>query len=261
MYWCVAVIPGYNADDLLEHALPQRVSLLHRIALVGHADLRQAIRVRKLERVLDDPVHALVGVDLFLDRNLVVRAGLEAPADAHVDAFGVLAEHHEIDVLPPAILERAQAIVEQAHRPVVDVEIELEARAKQNVARVAVVGDARIAERADEDRVELAQHLVAVGGQRLAGLQVVIGAPRQVLEIETAAERVSDGLQDFDSFRRDVLPDAVSRNDRYTHSIAMAIPIPPLTQPPNRPIGVRAAPKITTSRAVIVPIISNECSN
>ena len=62
-----------------------------------------------------------------------------------------------------AVLERAQPLVEQLHRPVVDVEIELEARAEQDVARVAVVGHARIAERADEDRVEVvAQHVVAV---------------------------------------------------------------------------------------------------
>ena len=40
---------------------------------------------RELEGVPDDPVHALVGVDLFLDRDLVVGAGLEAAADADVE--------------------------------------------------------------------------------------------------------------------------------------------------------------------------------
>ena len=116
--------------------------------------LRQPVRLRELERVPDDAVHALVGVDLFLDRDLVVGAGLEAAADADVDAFGVLAEHDEVDVASAAVLQRAEPLVEQPHRPVVDVEIELEARAEQDVARVAVVGHARIAERADEDRVE-----------------------------------------------------------------------------------------------------------
>ena len=211
-------------------------------------------------------MHALVGVDLFLDRNLVVGAGLEAPADADVDAFGVLAEHDEVDVLPPAILQRAEAIVEQPHRPVVDVEIELEARAEQDVARVTVVGDARIAERADEDRVELAQHLVAVGGQRLAGLQVVIGAPRQMLEIEAAAEDVADRLQDLDGFGGDVLADAVAGDDRNVHvrtksgsrnselvtSIAIAMPIPPLTHSVASPVLPRrcsSCNRVTTMRA------------
>ena len=83
--------------------------------------------------------------------------GLEAAADADVQPFGVLAEHDEVDVRRAAPLQRAEPLVEQLDRPVVDVEIELEARAEQDVARVAVVGHARIAERADEDRVELPQ--------------------------------------------------------------------------------------------------------
>ena len=62
----------------------------------------------------------------------------------------------------PATLQRAQTIVEQPHRPVVHVQIELEAGAEQDVAGMPVVGHARIAERADEDGVELAEQRVAV---------------------------------------------------------------------------------------------------
>ena len=160
---------------------------------------------------------------------------LKRPPTLDVHALGVLAEHDEVDVLPAAILQRAQAIVEQAHRAVVHVEIELEARAQKNVARVAVVGDARIAQRADEDRLELvAQHLVAVGRQRLAGLQVVIGAPRQVLEIEPASEHLAGRLQHLDRFGGDVLADSVAGNDRNTHFFW------PMARP---------------------PMISNDCSN
>ncbi len=97
-------------------------------------------------------MHALVGVQLFLNRDLVFGAGLEAPADADIEPFGVLAKHDEVDVVGAAVLERTEALVEQSHGPVVDVEVELEARAEQDVARVAVVGHARIAERADEHR-------------------------------------------------------------------------------------------------------------
>ena len=82
--------------------------------------------------------------------------GLEAAADADVEPLGVLPEHDEVDVLRAAVLQRTEPLVEELHRPVVDVEVELEARAEQDVARVAVVGRARIAERADEDRVEAA---------------------------------------------------------------------------------------------------------
>ena len=182
---CVALIAGKLGRDFLEHALPQRVALLHRVALVGHADLGQPRGRRVCERVTHDPVHALVGVDLFLDRHLVGRAGLEAAADADVHALGVLAKHDEVDVRAATILQRRQPIVQQADRTVVDVEIELEAGAEQDVARVAIVGHARIAERTDEDRVELvAQHAIAAWRERLAGCEKVVRAPRQMHEVD-----------------------------------------------------------------------------
>ncbi len=116
-----------------------------------------------------------------------------------------------------AVLERAEPLVEQLDRPVVDVEIELEARAEQDVARVAVVGHARIAERADEDRVELAQQVVAVRRHRDAGLEVVVGAPRQVLEVERRPETSTDGLEHLHRFGGDLLADAVARDDGDPH--------------------------------------------
>ena len=110
-----------------------------------------------------------------------------------------------------ASLQRAEPLVEQLHRPVVDVEIELEARAEQDVARVPVVGHARIAERADEDRVELPQQCRS----RLAGMvtpvcEIVIGAPGQVLEVEAPPESLPDGLEHLDRFGRHFFPDAVA---------------------------------------------------
>ena len=76
--------------------------------------LRQAVGLRELEGVADDPVHALVGVDLFLDRDLVVGPRLEAAADADVEAFGVLAEDDEVDVAAAAVLQRTEPLVRAA---------------------------------------------------------------------------------------------------------------------------------------------------
>ena len=112
----------------------------------------------------NDAVHPFVGVDLFLHRDLVGGAGLEATPDTHVETLGVFTKHHEVDVGRRAMLQRAQSRVEQPHRTIVDVEIELEAGAEQDVARVAVVRHARIAECANKDRVERAQQIVAAGG-------------------------------------------------------------------------------------------------
>ena len=137
MYMCVAWIAGNSADDFLEHALPERVALRHGVALVRHAHRRAARWPPRCSNArADDAVDALVGVDLFLDRDFVRRPGLEPAADAHVDALGVLAEHDEVDVLRAAVLQRAEAIGEQLDRPVVDVEVELEPGAEQDVARM-----------------------------------------------------------------------------------------------------------------------------
>ena len=51
----------------------------------------------------------------------------------------------------------------------------------------------------------------------------VVGAPRQVLELERPAEPLADGLEHLDGFGSDVLADPVTGNDCYSHSsIAMA---------------------------------------
>ncbi len=98
---------------------------------------------RVLERVAQDAVHPLVGVDLFLEGHFVWRPGLEAAADANVQPLGVLAEHHEIHVGRRPVLQRTQTLVEQPDRPVVHVQVELEARAEQDVAGMPVVGHTR----------------------------------------------------------------------------------------------------------------------
>ena len=131
--------------------------LRHRIALVGHADGAEPARRRILERVTDDPVNAFPGIDLFLDGDLVLGAGFEPAADAGIQAFGVLAEHDEADVSGPATLQRAEPLVEQRHRPIVHIQVERDPHAEQDVAGVAVVGHARIADRTQKDGVEVAR--------------------------------------------------------------------------------------------------------
>ena len=89
------------------------MAVRHRVALVGHRHRSQPAGARVLERVTHDPVHALVGVDLFLNRDLVWRAGFESSADADVDALCVLAKDDEVHVGARAALQRTEAIVEQ----------------------------------------------------------------------------------------------------------------------------------------------------
>ena len=184
------------------------------------------VRACVLEGMSHDPVHALVGVDLFLNRHFVFGAGLEAAADADVRALGVLAKHDEVHIGRRLPLQRAQPLVKQCHRTMVDVEIQLEAGAQQNVAGVAVVRHARVAQRADEDRVELvAQHGIAVGRNRDAGGQIVIGAPGQRFEHDLTPEHVADRAKHFDGFGRDIHSDPVTRDDGDTHDQRSAVSI------------------------------------
>jgi hypothetical protein len=74
---------------------------------------------------------------------------------------------------------------------------------------VAIVWYARVAERADEDGVERAQRVVAAGRNGRARFQVVIRAPRELLEIKTA-----DRLEHASRLGNDLYPDAVTRDDR-----------------------------------------------
>jgi hypothetical protein len=167
------------------------------------------VGARVLERVAHDPVHALVGVDLFLNRDLVRRAGLESSTDADVDTLGVLAKDHEVHVGARAALERTESVVEEADRPVVDVQVELESGTEQDVARVPIVGHARIAERADEDGVERSQRVVAVCRNRFTGGEIMIGAPRQMMEMDS-----TDRFEDLHSLGGHFLTDPVSGDHR-----------------------------------------------
>ena len=158
-------------------------------------------------------MNAPVGIDFFLDRNFLLGAGLEPPANANVHALRVFAKHDEVHILRPAAFQRTEPLVQQLDRSIVDEQIEFEPRTKQNVACVPIVRDARIPQRADEDRVESAQQVVAVRRNRDASLEIVVRAPRQLLELEGTAESLADGFDDFDGFGGDVFANAVAGND------------------------------------------------
>ena len=78
-----------------------------------------------------------------------------------------------------------------------------------------MVGDVRVAGRAEQDRVLVAQRVQAVGRHHHAMRAVVVAAPVEVLELE--AERAagrSERLQHQLAGRDDFLADAVSGDGR-----------------------------------------------
>jgi hypothetical protein len=77
---------------------------------------------------------------------------------------------------------------------------------------VLVPRHARIAKRANQNRIERPQCVVPVGRHGDARLQEIISAPGELLEIEATA-----GAQHLQRFLDDLFPDPVAWNDRYFH--------------------------------------------
>ncbi len=116
-----------------------------------------------------------------------------------------------------------EAIVEASDRPRVDVQVEDESGAEQDVARVRHVRDARVAERAHEDRVVVrAQVVERAFRQRLARLQVVVRAPGEFRRRDVELPGLRRGAQDFQRLFRDVDADPVAGNDRDSHGFHRA---------------------------------------
>ena len=163
----------------------------------------------------DEPLHPFSCVHVFVDRDLVGRPPFELAAHAHVDPLGVLAEDDEVDVLRGAPFERDEAIVERLHRADVGVEVEAEAHAEEDVARVLEAGDARIAEGAEEDGARFVLHavgdLLRVGG---AVFEVAVGAEVELPQVEAQAALVAVELEDARSLGDDLGADAVAGKNR-----------------------------------------------
>src|SRR5262249_11711409 len=148
--------------------------------------------------------------------DFIGRAPLELAAHVDVNALGVLAKDDEVDVFRAAALQRHQAIVQRLHRTDVGVEVEPEAKAEQDVARVVEVRNAGIAERAEEHRPRLVGD--AVGNLlRKRGLVAQIALRPQIelpkLDIEPAAFAVR--FEDAPRLVNDLGPDPVSGEKRY----------------------------------------------
>src|SRR5208283_4415345 len=125
-------------------------------------------------------------------------------------ALGILADDGEVDVVGRGVLQRTERNIEQAHGTHVGIEVHPEAHAQQDFLGVDVARHARIAERADEDGVEVAsQHLEAVGRNGAAVGEVSLSAPVELGEFN----RRAGSANNFDDVGNNFLADAISRND------------------------------------------------
>src|SRR5208282_4233822 len=103
-----------------------------------------------------------------------------------------------------------------------------------NVLGVDVRGDAGIAKRAHQDRIELpAEHGEAIAGHSDAVGQVAIGAPIKMRRFEIGA----GGFKNFDGLRDDFFSNAVAGDDSNFSFLAHAGKI---TQSPDESLRAKA---------------------
>ena len=215
---------GQDVDVELIHldlgeALPH---LGHPLIPVGHGDgdsvglggrgQLAAAPLSLFEGEAQDPVDAGPGHHRLLDDGLAVGALEHLAADAGVLAFGVLADHQEVDVTGLAAAQRAGDPGQQLHRAQVDVLVEAAAELQQRVPQGDVVrDDVGPAHCAEVDRVEAAQHLEPVLGQHPAVLGPVLGGGEvELLGLQTEPEALGRPAQDLQAFRHHLSADPVS---------------------------------------------------
>ena len=97
--------------------------------------------------------------------------------------------------------------------PQVDVLVEAEAEVEQQLALEDAGGDVGMADGAEQDRVELAELVEAVGGQRFARFEIAVAAPVEVGQLELDVFELGDGLEDFHAFGGDFGAGAVAADD------------------------------------------------
>jgi hypothetical protein len=172
--------------------LPEVPHEAHRVEFVGHDDPLAALPASELG-VAHDPLHSLSGRDVLLNGDLIGGALLQVSARPDVGALGVLAKHHEVDVRRAEPLQGAEPVVQAADRPIVDVEVQAEARAEEDVGRVLHVGYAGVAEGPHEHGVVMAREVLeGAGGDGLPRLQVVVGAPGKVHRLDRDPSETAD---------------------------------------------------------------------
>ncbi len=176
----VRKLPGDLQRDLVPHH--HRMAL--RVALGDHGQQLAGARLRQLEREAHDALDADAGHHRHVGRGLDRVALVDAAADAGVLAFGVLAHDDPVQVLGLAALQRAVDAGQDARRAHIGVLVEALADLQAQAPQRDVIGNVRVAGRAEQDRVLVAQRVQAVLRHHDAVLAEVVAAPVEVLELE-----------------------------------------------------------------------------
>ena len=168
------------------------------LALCTMRDLLAAGGDRVLEGELQQPAAALARVDAGGHGDGVrVVVDLNVVLVADVQAFEILAHHHQVDVV------EAAARNQRARRTQVCVQLELLAQAH---VRGAVAAARRRLERALQGQACAPDAVDGVGRQRIARGLDALEAGDLPVPLERRAERLQDGERGVDDFGTDSVP-------------------------------------------------------
>src|SRR5262249_15625537 len=84
----------------------------------------------------------------------------------------------------------------------------------QQTPQREVIGNVRMADRAEKDGIEGAQMLDSIFGHHAAGLDIASAAPVEMAPLELKSEPLSGCFQRADSFGNDLVADTVAGNHR-----------------------------------------------
>ena len=193
----VRVQRGALGHDLV----PERERVHDPVRFRGRRDVAAA-SLRELEGVVGDPAHANPRENRLLHRHLVGEPAVQPAADLAVLALDVLPDDDEVDVVGGP--QRALHTLEHPDRAQVDVLPERPPDRDQQAPQRHVVRHARPADGAEQDRVEPAQRIDAVGGHHRALAFVALARPVEfgVVAVDPVAR--ADGVQ-YRAGRRDHL--------------------------------------------------------
>src|SRR5260370_8965687 len=199
--------------DELEDPLPEVVRKGHGVGLVAHADALQAVPASVFERIADDAFDALARIHVLLNGDLVRCVLFEEPANANIKSLGVFAENHQTNVFFGAIAEGSEALVKEVDGSGGDIEVQLEAKAQQDIRGMLIRRHEGIAERDEKDGIEfVAEHFDGAPRQGNALAQVLVRAPIQFDKFERPPGASGHGFQYFDGLRGNLCPDALAGN-------------------------------------------------
>src|SRR5438105_2771348 len=167
---------------------------------------------RQLERIFKDAIDARAREYRLLYRRLALRALEHPPADRGVFAFGVLAHDGEIDIADRTAGERRAHPGHEPHRTNIGILLEAPANRDEQSPERNVIGHRRKPDRAEKDRVVMANLFEPVFRHHASVFGVVLAAPWLFVPREANAEPAGRGLKYAHAFRHNFFADAVAWN-------------------------------------------------